>query len=329
MDPARTVRLRSTDWCWGLAVDPATDRLLISASPPYDFQADLPGDNPHVARRGQLLEVEERPRPGRWDYEVRAAVSGLTRPGGLAVAPSTHPLAGAVFVTEHGGRAEIFFSEKSDTAVAASTDYPRRGHGAAAIGLRGLPPRGITRRPRRYGVGGAPGRVLACARDAGGQLRANVYVDFARVRAPRGNRDVRERARSGHDGGAMPAGSARRARRDGDAPRRSRGPPTTRRRRTSSTPGRSPSRRAATRSTWPRTRTTAPSTASTPRARSCPPPRPPTRRPTSCSASRGRRHDHRPPRRGDAATRGRRVVSFTAHSPSRGLGVAAAPPPRA
>lgn len=102
VDDSRTVRLRTTDWCWGLAVDPATDRLLVSSSPPYDFQADLPGENPHVARRGAVLEIAEVKELKRYRHAVRVKCPGLTRPGGLAVSPERHPRAGQVFVTEYG-----------------------------------------------------------------------------------------------------------------------------------------------------------------------------------------------------------------------------------
>ncbi len=102
VDDKRAVRLRSTDWCWGLAVDPASDRLLVSSSPPYDFQADLPGENPHVAKRGAVLEIDEVRESSKYRHAVRVRCPGLTRPGGLAVAPPKHPKAGQVFVTEYG-----------------------------------------------------------------------------------------------------------------------------------------------------------------------------------------------------------------------------------
>ena len=54
---AMTIRLRQSEWCWGLAAEPRTDRLLISTSPPYDFQADLPGDIPSVTESGTLTGV--------------------------------------------------------------------------------------------------------------------------------------------------------------------------------------------------------------------------------------------------------------------------------
>ena len=102
VDDKRAVRLRSTDWCWGLAVDPGSDRLLVSSSPPYDFQADLPGENPHVNKRGAVLEIDEVREASKYRHAVRVRCPGLTRPGGLAVAPPKHPKAGQVFVTEYG-----------------------------------------------------------------------------------------------------------------------------------------------------------------------------------------------------------------------------------
>ena len=85
-----------------LAVDPASDRLLVSSSPPYDFQADLPGENPHVNKRGAVLEIDEVREASKYRHAVRVRCPGLTRPGGLAVAPPKHPKAGQVFVTEYG-----------------------------------------------------------------------------------------------------------------------------------------------------------------------------------------------------------------------------------
>lgn len=106
VDDDRAIRLRTTEWCWGLAVDPATDRLLVSASPPYDFQTDLPGDNPSVARRGEVLEIEEDAGgPGAARHVVRSKIGGLTRPGGMAYAPRGHAAhAGDLFFTEYGQR---------------------------------------------------------------------------------------------------------------------------------------------------------------------------------------------------------------------------------
>ena len=83
-------------------MDPASDRLLVSSSPPYDFQADLPGENPHVNKRGAVLEIDEVREASKYRHAVRVRCPGLTRPGGLAVAPPKHPKAGQVFVTEYG-----------------------------------------------------------------------------------------------------------------------------------------------------------------------------------------------------------------------------------
>ena len=146
VDASRTINLHTTEWCWGLAVDPETDRLLVSTSPPYDFQADLPGDSAHVAYHGELLEVDERrvavpaaagaaaaaaPRRA-FRHSVRVLATGLTRPGGMAFAPKTHPHAGDLFLTE-------------------------------------------------YGVRGA-GRVLRFARGPSGLLAKHVYLDLGRLR---------------------------------------------------------------------------------------------------------------------------------------------------
>ena len=42
------------------------------------------------------------PRTLKYRHAVRVRCPGLTRPGGLAVAPPKHPKAGQVFVTEYG-----------------------------------------------------------------------------------------------------------------------------------------------------------------------------------------------------------------------------------
>ena len=149
VDAARTVHLRTTEWCWGLAVDPKSDRLLVSASPPYDFQADLPGDAAHVARHGEILEVDEtlldkRGADGRRKaaHGVRVVATALTRPGGMAFAPRTHAHAGDLFVTEYGvggaGRV-VRFSRDGPAGTFSPNTYVDLGALLSEPERRGLP----------------------------------------------------------------------------------------------------------------------------------------------------------------------------------------------
>ena len=81
---------------------------------------------------------------------------------------------------QHRRRAEIFFSEKFYLSVAASMEYPRRGRGAAAIRLRGRPPRNIT----------STSQVLA---------RPRLPVGRVAVTSPRGSSKDGSRRRRGRD----------------------------------------------------------------------------------------------------------------------------------
>ena len=99
VDDSKTIRLAQTDWCWGLAVN-KEDRLLVTASPPYDFQRTLPAANSFVNKKGHLFECDFIPGGSP---AILPVAQGLTRPGGLDIAPKTHPAyPGDVFLTEYG-----------------------------------------------------------------------------------------------------------------------------------------------------------------------------------------------------------------------------------
>ena len=83
----------------GPGVRSARARVVVAA---LRLPGDLPGENPHVNKRGAVLEIDEVREASKYRHAVRVRCPGLTRPGGLAVAPPKHPKAGQVFVTEYG-----------------------------------------------------------------------------------------------------------------------------------------------------------------------------------------------------------------------------------